>query len=61
MLKSLFPDLNVELFIQKMNEILAEVILSFILFLYLHTPWSTKKVNKINKDILSMIDLSRIL
>ena len=52
MLKSLFPDLNVELFIQKMNEILAEVILSFILFLYLHTPWSTKKVNKINKDIL---------
>lgn len=50
MLKSLFPDLNVELFIQKMNEILAEVILSFILFLYLHTPWSTKKVNKINKD-----------
>lgn len=44
--------LNAELFIQKMYEILAEVILSLILFLYLHTPWSTKKVNKINKDSL---------
>lgn len=52
MLKSLFHDLNEELFIQKMYEILAEVILSFILFLYLHTSWSTKKVNKINKDSL---------
>ena len=52
MLNSLFHDLNVELFIQKTYEILAEVILSFILFLYLHTPWPTKKVNKINKDSL---------